>query len=204
MQITPFRAIRRRHGGSYSRVMTQTAPDSPQPSPAFAARQAGLARLRQLAERPNGRHITPLFAADPQRAQHFTASFDDLALDYSKSAIDATVLDALFALADAADLSGFRQRLFAGEPVNQTEHRAAMHMALRAPADAGLKAGGTQDGTTATEDAAAMAGAERDRMRRFVDAVHAGQETGATGQTFLNVVTIGIGGSDLGPKVATE
>src|SRR4051794_31243782 len=104
------------------------------------SRQAAFARLAALAARPDGRRITPLFAADPGRAHKFSASFDDLTLDFSKSAIDAAVLDALFALAEAADLEGFRRRLFAGEMVNVTEHRAAMHMALRSPADAGLKA----------------------------------------------------------------
>ncbi len=170
--------------------MTQTFPN----------RQAGFAHLRTLADRPDGRRITPLFAADPGRATRFTASFDDLSLDFSKSSIDDTALDALFALARTADLDGFRQRLFAGQPVNQTEHRAAMHMALRAPANSGLKAimpGGTQD-------AAAMSAAERDKMQAFVTAIHSGDLRGATGQTFTDVLTIGIGGSDLGPKVATE
>ena len=167
---------------------------------ASPSRQAGFARLKDLAGRPDGRAITPLFAADPARAERFTAQFDDLSLDFSKSSIDDTALDALFALADAAGLDSFRQRLFAGEPVNETEHRAAMHMALRAPADAGLKAIMPRG----TEDAAAMAGAERDKMRAFVEAVHSGAIKGATGQRFTDVLTIGIGGSDLGPKVATE
>lgn len=180
--------------------MTQTSSPLPSPRPPFSARQNGFGRLRQLAERPDGRRITPLFATDPARAERFTAHFDDLSLDFSKSSIDDAALGALFALADVADLDGFRQRLFAGQPVNETEHRAAMHMALRAPADAGLKAIMPRG----TEDAAAMAGAERDRMRRFVDAVHAGAIKGATGLTFTDVLTIGIGGSDLGPKVATE
>ena len=166
----------------------------------FSDRQAGFARLRQLADRPGGREITPLFAADPRRATLFTASFGDLALDFSKSSIDDAALDALFALAATAGLDSFRQRLFAGEPVNQTEHRAAMHMALRAPADSGLKAIMPRG----TEDAAAMAGAERAKMQAFVQAVHGGTIKGATGQTFTDVLTIGIGGSDLGPKVATE
>jgi glucose-6-phosphate isomerase len=174
--------------------MTQTIPS------AFPDRQAGFSALRQLAERPDGRRITPLFAGDPQRAARFTAHFDDLSLDFSKSSIDDVALDALFALAATADLTGFRQRLFAGQPVNQTEHRAAMHMALRAPANAGLKA----VMASGTEDAAAMAGAERDKMRRFVEAVHSGAQKGATGLAFTDVLTIGIGGSDLGPKVATE
>ena len=163
-------------------------------------RSAAFARLAQLAARPDGRRITPLFDADPERARKFSASLDDLMLDFSKSAIDAAALDALFALAEAADLEGFRRRLFAGEAVNVTEHRAAMHMALRAPADSGLRAalGSTID------DAAKLAAAERDRMRAFVTAVHDGSKRGATGERFTDVVNIGIGGSDLGPRVATE
>src|SRR5262249_41094587 len=103
-------------------------------------RQAAFARLASLATRPNGRRISPWFAADPERARKLSASLDDLTLDYSKTAIDSEALDALFALAQAADLEGFRRRLFAGATVNATEHRAAMHMALRSPRDAGLKA----------------------------------------------------------------
>jgi glucose-6-phosphate isomerase len=184
--------------------MTQSATPPIPNRRAIPNRQAGFDRLRQLAERPDGRRITPLFAAEPDRAARFTAFFDDLSLDFSKSAIDDTALETLFALAETADLTGFRQRLFAGQPVNQTEHRAAMHMALRAPADAGLKAVMASGDQVRTEDAAAMAAAERDKMRRFVEAVHSGAQKGATGKTFTDVLTIGIGGSDLGPKVATE
>ena len=80
----------------------------------FADRQAGFAQLRALADRPDGRSITKLFAADPARAANFTVSFDDLALDFSKSSIDDEALQALFALAQTADLTGFRQaRCFA-------------------------------------------------------------------------------------------
>ena len=174
--------------------MTQTA------IAPFPNRQTGFRHLRTLAERPDGRLITPLFAGDPGRAATFTAHFDDLSLDFSKSSIDDAALDGLFALAQTADLTGFRQRLFAGQMVNETEHRAAMHMALRAPEDAGLKAIMPRG----TDDAAAMVGAERAKMRRFVQAVHAGQIKGATGQAFTDVLSIGIGGSDLGPRVATE
>jgi glucose-6-phosphate isomerase len=161
---------------------------------------AAFARLTELAARPDGRQITPLFAADPERARRFSVGFDDLLLDFSKSAIDDAALDALFALAEAAGLDGFRQRLFAGEMVNPTEHRAAMHMALRAPAAAGLRA---QLGSV-TDNASDLAASERERMRAFVTAVHAGHKRGATGARFTDVVNIGIGGSDLGPKVATE
>ena len=188
------------------------APVLPSPDSApgtIAARRAAFDRLRALAARPDGRRITPLFAADPVRDQRFSVSLDDLTLDFSRSSIDDTALEALFALADAADLEGFRRRLFAGAAVNVTEHRAAMHMALRAPADSGLRAtvlgaNGVEPNGVEIDDAAHLAAAERDKMRDFVTAVHSGRLTGATGQRFNAVLTIGIGGSDLGPKVATE
>ncbi len=168
--------------------------------PAPASTRAAFAHLAALAARPGGTRITPLFAADPARAERFAAHLDDLTLDFSKSSIDDSALDALFDLAAAADLEGFRARLFAGEMVNVTERRAALHMALRAPAGAAMRAqlpGGS-------EDAAALSAHERDRMRAFVEAVHSGRVVGATGRRFATVVTVGIGGSDLGPRVATE
>jgi len=186
------RSIRNQPEAAYTAAMTRPAMPS--------TRQAAFARLTALAARPDGRRITPLFAADPGRAHKFSASLDDVTLDYSKSAIDTQVLDALFGLAEAADLAGFRRRLFGGEMVNVTEHRAAMHMALRSPPDAGLKAALA----TGIDDASKLAAAERDRMRGFVTAVHDGSKRGATGERFSTVVNIGIGGSDLGPRVATE
>ena len=164
------------------------------------ARQDAIAHLATLAARPDGRRITPLFAADPARAERFSAGFDDLTLDISKNAIDTTALDALFALAEAADLEGFRRRLFAGEAVNVTEHRAAMHMALRVPPGVPMQA--ALDGRT--DDAAALSIAEREKMRAFVAAVHDGTKRGATGERFTDVINIGIGGSDLGPLMAVQ
>lgn len=166
----------------------------------FESRESAFARLTALAGRPHGRAITPLFAADPARADRFSVSLDDLTLDFSKNAIDDAVLEALFALARAADLDGFRRRLFAGDAVNITEHRAAMHMALRAPEGVALRAS-----LPGGDDAAAdLARAERVRMRGFVAAVHDGVKRGATGQTFTHVINIGIGGSDLGPLMAAQ
>ncbi len=165
------------------------------------ARRDAFARLAQLAARPEARRIGARFAAEPDRARRFTFAFDDLSLDLSRTALDPATLDALFALAAAADLEGFRARLFAGAAVNPTERRAAMHMALRAPPGAGLRAALAGGGS---EDASAIAAAERDRMRAFVAAVHDGRTCGATGQRFTHVVNIGIGGSDLGPRVVTE
>jgi glucose-6-phosphate isomerase len=157
-------------------------------------------RLADLAARPGAGDIRPLFAADPDRAAGFTATLDDLTLDLSKTSIDLEVRAALLALAEAADLEGFRRDLFAGVAVNLTEGRAAMHMALRAPDGAHMPAalpGGV-------EDAASLAAVERARMRDFVAAVHDGRILGHTGQRFTHVLNIGIGGSDLGPRMAVQ
>ena len=165
-----------------------------------STRPAAFAHLAALAARPGGRLITPLFSADPARAARFSASLEDLTLDFSKNAIDDAALDGLLALAQAADLEGFRKRLFAGDAVNLTEHRAAMHMALRAPDGVSLRAslpGGD-------DQAADLARAERAKMRDFVTAIHGGTKRSATGQAFTHVVNIGIGGSDLGPLMAAQ
>jgi glucose-6-phosphate isomerase len=162
--------------------------------------EAAWARIADLAARPESRHIRPLFADDPNRARRFSASFEDLTLDFSKTSIDGETLVALLDLAHAADLDSFRKRLFAGEVVNPTEGRAAMHMALRSPADAGMKAALPGE----IDDASKLAAAERERMRAFVGMVHDGTLRGATGQPFTTVLNIGIGGSDLGPRMVSE
>ena len=157
-------------------------------------------RLAALAARPDAAGIRRLFAADPERARRFTVTLDDLTVDVSKTSIDGEALVALLDLAHQAGVNRFRQRLFAGEAVNATEGRAAMHMALRAPADAGLRAvlpGGIDDAST-------LAAAEREKMRDFVARVHDGTLRGATGERFEAVLNIGIGGSDLGPRMAAE
>ncbi|MCX7380727.1 MAG: glucose-6-phosphate isomerase [Alphaproteobacteria bacterium] len=153
-------------------------------------------RLAALAARPGARDIRARFDADPARPRRFSASHGDMTLDFSKTAIDGEALAGLLDLAHAADLDGFRRRLFAGAMVNATEHRAAMHMALRSRAADALHAG--------TEDASAIAAHERGLMQRFVAGVHRGAIHGATGEAFDTVVNVGIGGSDLGPLMATE
>ena len=152
--------------------------------------------LAALAVRPAAGDIRALFEADPGRAARCTVALDDLTLDWSKTAIDGVAREALFALAGAAGLDRFRARLFGGAMVNPSEGRAAMHMALRAPDDAGLRA--------LDEDASAVVAAERARMRDFVARVHDGSLRGATGERFTTVLSIGIGGSDLGPRMVTE
>ena len=165
-----------------------------------ASRDHAWARLAELAARPDAAAIRPLFEADPGRAARRTHALDDLTLDHSKNSIDDDATAALFALCRDADLDGFRARLFAGEVVNPTEGRSAMHMALRAPATEHMRAALPEG----VDDAATLVADELARMRAFVTEVHEGRLVGATGAPFEAVLNIGIGGSDLGPRMATE
>ncbi len=157
-------------------------------------------RIATLGDAARATPIAGLFSNDANRVADFSASLDDLTLDFSKTAINRQALAALFDLADAAGLASFRDRMFAGAEINSTEHRAALHVALRAPDGAALTAslGGK------TEDASGYVTAQRTRMRQFVAAVHDGRILGATGQPFTDVLNIGIGGSDLGPRMVCE
>ncbi len=107
----------------------------------------------------------------------------------------------MFELARAARVEDFIARLFAGEPVNMTEHRSAMHMALRSLPDAGFRAV-TPDG--GWEDASKVAAREREHMEKFVRGVHDGAIVAADGKPFTDVLNIGIGGSDLGPRMVSQ
>ena len=136
------------------------------------------------------------FAADPGRFQRFSLRLDDLLLDYSKNLITADTLRLLLDLAVQSDLEGWRARLFAGEAVNVTEHRAVLHVALRNRSERPMTVGG--------RDVMPEVRAVLDQMRVFCAAIHTGAWRGATGQKITDIVNIGIGGSDLGPLMATE
>ena len=151
------------------------------------------------APRPDGSaadSIRPLFEADPGRFARFSWSADGILLDLSKTALTGPVLESLLALARAMDLPGRRDAMAAGKAVNVTEDRAALHMALRAPADAGFRVG--------AEDASAEVAATLARMRTFALAVQDSSLRGATGERFTDVLNIGIGGSDLGPAMVAR
>ena len=160
--------------------------------------QAAWTRIADLAARPSARHIRPLFADDPERARRFSASFEDLTLDFSKTSIDGETLVALLELVHAADLDGFRARLFAGEVVNPTEGRAAMHMALRSPRRCRHAGGAAGRHRTTPPPRRRRAGA--DAALRRQGARRAGCAA-PPARRFDTVLNIGIGGSDLGPRM---
>lgn len=149
-------------------------------------------RLDALKQTATARPILSLFD-DPDRAGAFSARFDGMLFDYSKTAIDAATRAALLDLAKAADVEARRAAMFAGDRINETEGRAVLHTALRAPADAVI----TVDG----QDVMPGLRHTLDRMQAFADALRSGRIRGQGG-AITDVVNIGIGGSDLGPAMA--
>ena len=120
---------------------------------------------------------------------------DDLRMDFSKCAVNDETLTLLSGLARAADVEAQRDRMFAGEAINTTEGRAVLHTALRAAPGADIRVGG--------ENVVPQVHAVLDAMGAFSDGIRSGSIRGATGKAFTDVVNIGIGGSDLGPVMAT-
>jgi glucose-6-phosphate isomerase len=144
----------------------------------------------------DGARIRDLFANDAARFDRFSLTLDDLLLDYSKNRITDETLRLLCDLARQQGVEALRDRMWAGEPINVTEGRAVLHVALRNRSGRSLRAG--------AEDVMPAVAAELEHMRLFSDAVRSGRWTGCTGQRITDVVNIGIGGSDLGPVMVTE
>lgn len=135
------------------------------------------------------------FAADPQRFSRFSASLDDLLMDYSKCAVNDDVLEQLEQLMTAAGVAEKRDEMFSGAPINFTEGRAVLHTALRNRANRPVMV----DGRDVMPDVNGVLEA----MGKFADGIRSGEMKGATGKAITDVVNIGIGGSDLGPVMAT-
>jgi len=140
--------------------------------------------------------LRELFERDPGRFGRFSASGPGCLLDFSKNRLTQETFDLLLALAAESGLAARREALFTGDTVNPSEGRPALHTALRAPVAPALRVGG--------EDIAATVHATLERMSALATAVRGGERTGATGQPIRDVISIGIGGSDLGPRLALE
>ena len=152
--------------------------------------------LEQLAKKMHTDHLRDLFERDPQRFKNFSVRAEGILLDYSKNQINQDVMDGLFALAREREVPERRQAMFAAEPINETEGRAVLHMALRAPEDADFSV----DGKSVMGDIQGVLKA----MEAFSNDVRKGAIKGATGKPFRDVVNIGIGGSDLGPVMVVS
>jgi glucose-6-phosphate isomerase len=143
-----------------------------------------------------GRHLRDLFAEDPDRGERLCAEAAGLYLDYSKNRITDETLQLLFELARECRLEQRRDLMFAGAPINTSEHRSVLHVALRMPKGASLVVDGV--------DVVAQVREVLDRMADFARRVRSGEWKGHSGKPIRNVVNIGIGGSDLGPVMAYE
>jgi glucose-6-phosphate isomerase len=164
-------------------------------SPALTARPEWQA-LKAHHEATKNQHLRDLFAADPGRAERFQAEALGIYLDYSKNRITDETLKGLFALTESVGLRQKIDAMFAGEKINTTEGRAVLHTALRAPKGASILVDG--------KDVVPEVHAVLAKMAEFSERVRSGAWKGHTGKAIKNVVNIGIGGSDLGPYMATE
>ncbi|MXR68076.1 glucose-6-phosphate isomerase [Shewanella sp. JBTF-M18] len=141
-------------------------------------------------------HMRALFDADPQRFDKMSLSACGLLLDYSKNRADEQTLEQLFKLAKSASLSDKISAMFNGEIINNTEKRAVLHTALRAEADEVILVDGHNIVPEVKQTQAKMA--------KFVEDVTSGEWKGYTGKAITDIVSIGIGGSFLGPKIVTQ
>ncbi len=157
--------------------------------PAWKALQEHYADVSQA-------HMRNLFRDDPKRFERFSLRFEDILLDFSKNRITDKTLGLLLDLARQAGLPRMIERMFAGEKINTTEHRAVLHVALRNRSNRPIYVDG--------KDVMPEVNAVLAQMRTFTEAVRSGAWKGYTGKPITDAVNIGIGGSDLGPVMATE
>jgi glucose-6-phosphate isomerase len=137
-----------------------------------------------------------LFAREPGRFEAFSREACGVFVDYSKHRTTADTWKHLLGLAQHAQVERWRDRMFAGEPINGTEGRAVLHVALRNRSNRPILVGG--------KDVMPDVNAVLAKMRSFSERVRGGQWKGHTGKTITDIVNIGIGGSDLGPVMVTE
>lgn len=152
--------------------------------------------LEKSATKMKQSHLRDLFAKDDARFSQFSTQIPGLLFDYSKQRIDKDVFTQLIALAKECDISAWREKMFNGEKINITENRAVLHTALRNRAHTPL----IVDGENVTE----LVDNELAKIKLFVEKVRSGKWLGYSGKPVKDVVSIGVGGSNLGPQMATE
>jgi glucose-6-phosphate isomerase len=140
--------------------------------------------------------LREMFKLNPNRFNQFHIQFNDLLLDYSKHRISQETVSLLVKLAKEADVEGWRNRMFEGEKINSTEHRAVLHTALRNQNETPIISDG--------EDVMPKIKNVLKKMRRFSEEVRSGQWKGFTGRAITSIINIGIGGSDLGPAMVCQ
>ncbi|WP_095498091.1 glucose-6-phosphate isomerase [Paraferrimonas haliotis] len=152
--------------------------------------------LAQHKQSIESQHMRTWFEQQPDRAERYSLSAAGILLDYSKNRVNDDTLALLFGLAEQQQLEQAIKRMFAGEEINTTEQRAVLHTALRADRNSPQ--------WQQQSDCLSQVQASLDKMELFVDAITQQRWLGYTGKAITDVVSIGIGGSFLGPKVASE
>jgi glucose-6-phosphate isomerase len=152
--------------------------------------------LTTHAQRLRARSISELFRSDAERFKRFSCDAEGLLLDFSRQLLDVEALEALLDLAEQTEVPRWIELMFGAHPINNTEDRPALHVALRRRADATLHA--------YAENIMPLVEAERAKMRALANALHAGELRGFTGKPITDIVNIGIGGSDLGIVMAVN
>lgn len=154
--------------------------------------QDAISELNKLKNDLDDKNLTTLFAEDKQRFQNFSVDLDPLIFDFSKHRVNKNVIAGLVQWANEQGLKNWIKKLFSTEAINYTEQRAVMHWALRLP-----------ENDQKHSNIATHVHEQLQRMYAFVEKIHAGQCRGATGEVIQDVVNIGVGGSDLGPLMAS-
>ncbi len=165
-------------------------------SMSMTPREAAFHKLQQHFNEASDINMRELFEQDSQRFERFSLQFQDLLLDYSKNLVSDETMSLLFGLAEASDVESWRDRMFHGEKINDTEHRAVLHVALRNRSDRPINIDG--------EDVMPAVRGVIDHMNAFATRIRSGEWKGYTGKRITDVVNVGIGGSDLGPKMVYQ
>jgi glucose-6-phosphate isomerase len=151
--------------------------------------------LKEHKKHVDNLHLRDLFAAESNRFSQYSTQFDDLLFDYSKNRMTDDTLPLLINLANSVNLKSLISDMFNGEKINKTEGRAVLHTALRNRSNTPVLFDGA--------DVMPPINAALQKMRQFCDKVHSGEWKGYSGKKITDIVNIGIGGSDLGPKMVT-
>ncbi|MGH2644977.1 MAG: glucose-6-phosphate isomerase, partial [Chitinophagaceae bacterium] len=153
-------------------------------------------QLKEQADWMTGAHVRKLFAQDPQRFEKFHLQLEDILFDYSKNVITEETIELLLDLAGECQVKEAIEAMFSGEHINQTENRAVLHVALRNVSSEPVCDEG--------KDVMPEVNAVLEKMKSFSQKIHSGEWKGFTGKKIKYIINIGIGGSDLGPVMATE
>lgn len=163
---------------------------------AYLNEQPAWLQLSEIADTIRYEHMRDWFQHDPQRASKYTLETAGISLDYSKNRVNQEVLDLLFELAGQCKLEEKRSAMFTGETINFTEKRAVLHTALRNFSGEPVMVDGV--------DVMPEVLATQKKMQAFVAKIHSGEHKGYTGKPITSIVSVGIGGSFLGPKIMSE